>query len=66
MKMKMKVIKKPEYVGNPNDRNVINRHRQADLPNAAKRKNNHNKKQAAIVATWFSPQKYAGFKSNFK
>ena len=66
MKMKMKVVRKNEYGIGTRDINAINRANQANVPQSSKSKDNHNKKQAATVASWFSPQKYAGFKSNFK
>ncbi len=70
MKMKMKVKSKSSYMPNmpitgidPAHRNrMIQKHRQK----SADKRGEQIKAEDAMVTSWFSPQKYKGFKTNYK
>lgn len=70
MKMKMKVRGKESYKPNMPiggiDNNSRNRILQANRQKSADSLGKVIKKEDAMVVSWFSPQKYKGFKSNFK
>ncbi len=67
MKMKMKVKSKSSYMPitgiDPAHRNrMIQKHRQK----SANKRGKQIKSDDALVTSWFSPQKYKGFKTNYK
>jgi len=70
MKMKMRIKGRPvinsQITELATDKATRNRKIQAGAKESGNRKFAHIKKQTSMVASWFSPQKYKGFKSNFK
>lgn len=62
----MNVKPKSDYQVRARDKATRNRILQATAPKQAKSAGKQIKKESAIVASWFSPQKYKGFKTKIK